>query len=348
MDNTIQNLITRNDPENLFSVLVDSHRHVLNAWQKEIPYFDAEGVQGIVFCGMGGSAISGNLAINFLRDELRIPFYINRSYSIPRWAGENTLVIASSYSGNTEETISAFKEAHEKNCRTVCIANGGELGALASKWEAPLFGLEEGLPPRYALYSSFFTLLKILESCKFIPPQVSFVNNCASLLQERADVYCKGGFALDMAGKLSGSVVAVYSAERVNDAVGMRLKTQLNENSKSLAFHASMSEVNHNEIVGWEGLKECGGTFSVVMLTDPGLHPGLCAQFDAARGVIEKEGIPVFQVQSDKTDHKTRLVDMMYLSDWISYYLALIGGKNPATIDNIYRIKEYIRAHRGK
>lgn len=348
MQDAIQSLIGRHDPENLFSVLADSHRQVCNAWQKEIPRAKLDKIQTIIFCGMGGSAISGNLAINFLRDELCLPFLVNRSYSIPPWVGKDTLVIASSYSGNTEETVAAFKAAYEKGCRIVCIANGGELGELASKRGLPLLGLEPGLQPRYALYSSFFTLLKILESLQFIPSQSWFVDECISLMQESAGIYQKGGPALDIAGKLQGSMVAVYSAEGINDAVGMRLKAQLNENSKALAFHAAMSEANHNEIVGWEGLKESGGSFCVVMLPDERCSPGLLAQFDAAREVMEKEGIPVFQINSNKKSHKARLIDMMYLSDWISYYTALLGGKNPARIDNIHRIKDHLKKHRGK
>lgn len=348
MQDTIRNLVNRYDPDNLFSVLVNSHQQVHNAWQKTISQINLGSIHAIVFCGMGGSAISGNLAINVLKDELRLPFMVNRGYSIPAWAGKNTLVIASSYSGNTEETVAAFKEAQGKGCRIVCITNGGELGELASKSEIQLWGLEEGLQPRYALYSSFFTLLKILESYKFIPPQSSFVDECVSLMREYAGIYQTGGPALNIAEKLCGSIVAVYSAEGVNDAVGMRLKAQLNENGKAVAFHAVMSEANHNEIVGWEGLKECGGTFSVVMLTDPSCNPGLVVQFDAARKVMEKEGISVFQIHSEKKNHKTRLIDMMYLSDWISYYIALLSGKNPASIDNIHSIKDHLRKHRGK
>ncbi len=347
MTDTIQHLIGRYDPDNLFSVLMNSPRQALTAWGREIPSIAEKNVQAIVFCGMGGSAISGNLAINFLRNELRLPFIVNRSYSIPSWAGEETLVIASSYSGNTEETIAAFKEAHEKGCRIVCITNGGELGALASKLGIPIFGLETGLQPRYALYSSFFTLLKILESLGFIPVQSSFVDACVSLMKESAGIYQNGGQAWDIAKKLGGSIVAVYSAEGINDAVGMRLKAQLNENSKALAFHAAMSEANHNEIVGWEGL-QAGGGFSVVMLADPDYNPGLRMQVEAAREVMESEGLSILQLQSTKKTHKERLIDMMYLSDWISYYMALIGGKDPARIDNIHRIKNFLKAHRGK
>ncbi len=348
MTDTIQHLVRQCDPQNLFSILVNSHLQALAAWGKTIPALDIKNVNAIIFCGMGGSAISGNLAINFLRDELRLPFIVNRSYSLPSWAGKETLVIASSYSGNTEETVAAFKEAHEKNCRIACITNGGILQELAENRGIPTFSLEAGLQPRYALYSSFFTLLKILESLGFIPAQSSCVDACVSLMKESAGIYQNGGPPWDIATKLRDSIVAVYSAEGINDAVGMRLKAQLNENSKALAFHAAMSEANHNEIVGWEGLKASGGKFSVVMLADPDYNPGLRMQIDAACEVMAKEVLPILQLHSTKKTHKERLIDMMYLSDWISYFLALIGGKNPARIDNIHRIKDFLKAHRGK
>lgn len=346
MAQSIQALIDQFDSENLFSVLAESRVQAQNAWKREIPHIKTDApIHNILFCGMGGSAISGNFAINFLKDELSVPIIVNRGYSIPRWAGRNTLVIASSYSGNTEETIAAFNEARARNCNIVCITNGGALGALVSEQKIPTFALETGLQPRYALYSSFFTLLKIMESLKIIPEQSSCVEKCISIMKESAEIYKQGGIAFDLATKLCGSITVVYSAEGVNDAVGMRLKAQLNENSKAIAFHATMSEANHNEIVGWEALSDSESEFSIVMLEDEAYNQRLRLQFDAAKRVMEGAGLVSHRIESKKHTHKERLIDLVYLSDWISYYAALISRKDPATIENINKVKEHLKKH---
>jgi glucose/mannose-6-phosphate isomerase len=344
MDSAIQDLIIRHDPDNLFSILSNSYRQVEKAWGVDVslPKGLAH-VRHILFCGMGGSAISGNLALNFLRDELLIPFFVNRSYAIPAWAGKETLVIASSYSGNTEETLSAFEEARGRGCHIICIANGGELGKRASEAGVPCFSLVEGLQPRFALYSIFFTLLKILENLGIVPAQSGAVEEISLLLKNNAARYREGGKAFELAEKMMGGIIIAYSAEGITDAVGMRLKAQLNENSKAVSYHATIPEMNHNEIVAWESAREMSAKCSAVFILDEAYHPRLMKQYDAAMKVISQTGADVFELSSAKPNHKLRLFDLVYLSDWISYYLAILNNKNPGEIDNIHAVKKYLR-----
>ena len=261
MKQSIEELARKFDPEGLFRVLKLSHEQVMNAWARPVPVVRNPGaIRNIVMCGMGGSAISGDLARNYLAGEILVPFVVCRGYDLPPWAGKETLVVASSYSGNTEETLSVLGQAVRRGCVSVCITNGGKIGRLAEKEGLPVILLEEGFHPRYALYWSFFTLLKILQEMGFVPEQSTDVDLIADMMRVEGDNDSSGeGPSMAIAARLKGKLPLVYSAEGWTDAVGLRFKAQLNENSKVHAFHCPVPEMNHNEIIGWEGVPPGGG-----------------------------------------------------------------------------------------
>jgi len=240
-------------------VLKNSYKQIESAWNNNSQFknLGKPDVNKIIISGLGGSAISADLLKNYLQHDLKIPLITNRDYFLPAFADRKTLVIVSSYSGNTEETISVFKQAISKKCRIVAVASGGVISELAKKNKIPLITVEPGFQPRYALGLSFFTLLKILQSMKLIPKEDKNVAQIKNLWKKKGkDLSEENNTALSIAEMLVGHVPVIYSAEGSTSAVGYRFKCQLNENSKMHAFHNSIPEMNHNEIIGWETFRE--------------------------------------------------------------------------------------------
>jgi glucose/mannose-6-phosphate isomerase len=347
MKESIEQLVRAHDPDNLFSVLARSHEQATRAWARPVPSLTKpDEVRQVIMCGMGGSAISGDLAANFLAGELEVPFSVNRAYGLPASAGKGTLVIASSYSGNTEETLSSLEEALRRGCHAVCITNGGAMGTLAGSAGLPVFPLDRDLQPRYALYSSFFTLLKVLQSSGIIRDQSAWAERIAAMLEESAPRHGgEGSAALEYARRLQGKLALVHSAAGLTDGAGSRLKAQLNENAKVHAFHAALPEMNHNEIVGWEGAGDSGAALAAVSFLDRDYHPRILARFRIFHGLLRKIDVDILEIESVYPDRKMRLFDLVYLSDWISYCLALLRGRDPGEIEYIDHMKRELSRH---
>jgi len=275
---------------------------------------------------------------NFLGSEMKIPFIVNRNYSIPAFANENTLLIVSSYSGNTEETISVFKEGLEKGCSIICSTTGGKIGKIGAEKNIPVVKVKPGFQPRYSLGLSFFTLLKILQELNIISSQEKVVNKITALWKKKGIQFSKEeNKALDYARELTGFIPVIYSAVDVTSAVGYRLKCQFNENSKLHAFHNIIPELNHNEIIGWESFLDKQFNGKLIMIKDKIYHKQIAKRFEISASLINCDKI---YLESNEEEFKLRLMDLIYLGDWITYYLALVRGYDPSEIENINILKE--------
>lgn len=330
-----------NDTIKLYTVLIDSWQQAEYAWRSlNITDPDCRKISRIIITGLGGSAICGDILRNFLRDELHIPLVVNRTYSLPEYADNNTLVIASSYSGNTEETISALNSAIEKNCSIIAMTTGGEIEKLAIENNIQVIKLQEGYQPRYALYNSFFTLLKILQDMRFIIPQDKTVSEIINALKIKGEEYItENSMAFRTANDLKGSVPVIYSITDYNDSAGRRFKGQLNENSKIHAWAAEYPEMNHNEIVGWETVKGSGVNYKAVILHDEEIPDRIKKRIRIINKLLEGEKIDILTFDGMGCSLKHRLIDLIYFCDWVSYYLALLNGKDPGEIDFIHHLK---------
>ncbi|MCL6495390.1 MAG: hypothetical protein K6T54_11515 [Ignavibacterium sp.] len=205
----IKEFIQKYDTQNQFQVLQDSYKQIEYTINNSYPDFgfDKEAINKIVVTGLGGSAISGDLIKNYLKDELTVPVQINRNYFLPSFADENTLLIVSSYSGNTEETISAFNDGIRRKCKMICISTGGKLEKLAADNSIPFIRLQKGFQPRYALGLSFFSLLKVFENLQLIPSQEKIISKIIYLWKEKASEYStEENIALTIAQQLIGFV----------------------------------------------------------------------------------------------------------------------------------------------
>lgn len=329
------------DKKNLFTVIKDSWQQGENGWSSGFSLkTDASGITGIIITGLGGSAISGDLLKNFLGPELKKSLIVNRTYTLPEFADENTLVIASSYSGNTEETISALKAAIEKKCRIIVLTTGGEAGRIADERGIDRIPLQGGFQPRYALYNSFFTLLRVMQKLGLTTFSDSDAAKLITMLRDLGDEWSsESGRAFRLAMDLKGSTPVIYSSADFNESVGRRFKGQLNENSKMHAWAAEYPEMNHNEIVGWETFKAQGVNYKIVNLYDEDMHPRVKRRFEIINNLLENEKIDIIRFDGTRSTFRERLIESVYLCDWVSYYLALLNEKDPGEIDFIHHLK---------
>lgn len=341
----ISDLVKKYDPQNQFEVLKKSYTQIEFAWNNpvDLSSIDIGGIQNIVISGLGGSAISGDLLVNYLRDELAYPLSVNRGYSLPKFASEKTLVIISSYSGNTEETIEVLLDAINKKSIIVCLTTGGKIGRIAEENKLPVVKLQTGFQPRYALGLSFFSLLKVFQALELINDQNSNVSIILDHWKKKGEEYSQDNSnPLKLAESLLGFIPLIYSVAGYTDSVGNRFKCQLNENSKIHAFHNVYSELNHNEIVGWESQDNSRLAAKLVTILDDTYHPQVNKRIDFTTRIVGASEVGNIPLSGELDSFALRLLELIYLVDWISYYLAIIRGKDPSEIDNIVKLKEYL------
>ncbi len=300
--------------------------------------------QNIVLTGMGGSAISGDLLEAYLAEDLKIPFLVNRNYTLPNFVGADSLILAVSYSGNTEETLSSTRLALGKKAPVVGIASGGELEKLAKEHSFPFIKIPSGYPPRQALGYIFFSLLHLLEKLEIIPSQEEPVSETIRILEqlcERNDPQKSQGNNLSnhIAQYLYKKVPILYTATDYLQPVLTRWRNQFNENSKVLAFSNVIPEMNHNEIMGWEAPKEVLSNFSVLFLRDSAETPRNKKRLEIVRDILHKNGYPIFEVFGEGKSKLAKIFSQIYIGDWVSFYLALLYGKDPEKIDSIQYLK---------
>lgn len=337
-------MVSKFDLSNQFEVLKDSYKQIEYSWNLnfDVNKIDVAKIKNVIVTGLGGSAIGGDLLQNFLRDELKYPYQVNRNYQLPFFANENTLVVASSYSGNTEETISALNDAIKRKCQIVCITTGGKLEELAKENSIPYANLMKGFQPRYALYLNFFALLKLISSLKLVSDQNKVVEKSISLLKKKAEDYSKEkNEAIKLAEDLIGFIPIIYSVSDVTSVVAVRLKGQFNENSKMHAFYNFYPELDHNEIMGWEGYRSTMN-FKVINILDDDYNEQIKKRFEITSYLIKKNGGEIINLRSNEENFKLRLIDLIYLGDWVTYYLAILHGVDPTTINNINYLKEHL------
>ncbi len=340
---TIKEYVKKYDPQNQFDVLVNTYKQVEYAWNNKIKLSSLEDskFRNVIISGLGGSAISADLLLNFICDEQKIPILVNRNYSLPPFANKNTLLIVSSYSGNTEETISVLNEGIKKKCKIVCITTGGKIGEIAKQNKIPVVRLQEGFQPRYSLGLSFFSLLKVLQTLYLIDKQNTVVKKIIEIWKKSGKAYsAEGNTALEFAQKMIGYIPVIYSAADITYAVGYRLKCQFNENSKLHAFHNVIPEMNHNEIIGWESHLPKNIHAKIIYIKDNTYPPQIQKRFNICSELLASVGVEILELKSNEKNLKVRLLDLIFLGDWITYYTALLRGYDPSEIDNIYTLKK--------
>lgn len=306
---------------------------------------DISNVHNIFLAGMGGSAISGDLFLGYIHDELKIPTYVNREYSVPGFVNEHTLFIASSYSGDTEETVEATKAAAKRSAIIIGISSGGKIERLCKDNGYPHFKIPGGLPPRQALGYLFFPLVELFEKCGFISPKGADIEETYQLMQELVARYNpETSFGNNLANHIAQSIYhaipVVYAGTPYLYSVPIRWRNQFNENAKSMAFSNVFPELNHNEIMGWEGLPEVNKHFRVILLRDPDESRRVKHRISITKEILKDKKILFGEVFAEGKSRLARLFSLIYLGDWASYYWAMLNEKDPLHINSIDFLKE--------
>ncbi len=301
-------------------------------------------IRNIVIIGMGGSAIGGDILRSYLAEEVAIPIFVNRNYGLPRFVNQHTLLIAASYSGNTEETLAAFEQGKQRGCQIIIATTGGKLGALAVENNYPHVILPAGLQPRAALGYSFGPLLQIMEKLGYVSGQGEIVEaTCAYLSVSRkklgVNIAENRNAARQLAAKLKDKIAVVYAGADYYDTVAIRFKGQICENAKSLAYANICPEFNHNELVGFDFPPKLVAKLVVIFLTGPADSPGVSKRFKIINKILTEKKITTVSLKAQGPNRLAEIFTLIQFGDLASYYLALLNKTDPSPVHVINRLK---------
>ncbi len=316
------------------------------AWaeaQKVSLPFAYRGVQSVVILGMGGSAISGDLARALGAKTASVPMEVIRGYHIPGYVDSNTLVIAVSYSGDTEETLAAYDAASERTGSLIVVASGGKLQARALAAGIPHYAIRTASQPRAALPHLYMPILHALTTLYLTRCSAREIEDAASFIADQAPAFAidipeKENPAKNLARALYGKIVSIYASEFLGE-VARRWKTQINENSKQWAEFETLPEANHNAVVGYAHPLGNTDSICVIQLHSPLYHERTRIGMEAARELLDAASIANRLVAVPGPTPLAQQLFAILLGDYVSYYLAVLNGVDPTPVANINHIK---------
>lgn len=279
-------------------------------------------IDQVFVTGLGGSGIGGDFVASFVRDSCQVPYIVSKGYSIPAWVGKGTLAIASSYSGNTEETLAALDMLLLSGAKVVIISSGGKMSALAREKDLDLIELPNDWPsPRACLGFSLVQQLVILHRFGLIDDSsLSAITRSASLLREEmTDIQARASRIADL---IHGKTIVIYSADRM-EPVAVRFRQQLNENSKVLCWHHVLPEMNHNELVGWRDKRD---DLAVLVFRNHDDYDRTQMRMDITKEVVSHYTGTFIETYSKGNHFIEQAMYHVHLGDWISWYLAELRG----------------------
>jgi len=334
------------DSQNMAKAIYDFPQqlnHALEISEGFVYGHQGRDIRNIIVIGMGGSAIGGDVCKVLLGNDLTVPMVISRNYLIPNWVNEYSMVICSSYSGNTEETLSAFTDAKEKGALICGISTGGKLTDRLNEINADIIQIPAGLQPRAALAYSVVPMLSILESFVGIGSYVlDEIPKISVLLSDKRDTYCQedqSNPTYQLASEIFQTLPIIYGTTETTAIAALRMKGQLCENGDMLAYHNELPEINHNEIVGWENNSSLFDRFSVIWLTDGQDHSRVQLRQNITRKLIASKNVPNHTISVSGSTASERFLHLIHFGDWVSYWCAILHGSDPSPVVPIEELK---------
>lgn len=333
------------DPADMLGRIKDLPKQIRDAWgiaaKAQLPpaYSD---VRSIAVTGMGGSAIGGDLAAALLADELKIPMSVHRDYGLPAYVGRDTLVIASSYSGNTEETLSAFEQARKRGAKVLVLTTGGKLAAEGRASSFPVVTFSYKAQPRAALGYSLGLVLGCLVRLGFVRDLSRDIDAALAdlaKLEERVHEGARTNDAKRLALELYGRVPFAYGAG-VMGVMARRVKGQWNENAKNWSAFDVMSELNHNAVVGFPHPAVARDALTVLLLRSDRDNPRHKIRFDVTAELLDRAGVPHRTLAFPGQNMLSEVLQMVMFTDYVSFYLALLSGADPSEVRSIDYLKD--------
>jgi len=303
---------------------------------------DASAINNICMSGMGGSAIGADLIRAYSYNTCPVPVQIVRHYDIPNWVNENTLFVACSFSGNTEETLSALDQAHKAGAQCFAVTSGGSLLIQANEMDFDYIKIPGGMPPRAALAYSFVPLFRLFQYLGYLDEGEEALTETQEYLANEVDLlanYEENNEAKALAGDIKDTLPVIYSDARMLDPVHLRWRGQFEENAKTLAYGNVLPEMNHNEIVGWEQIAHLAGRLSVIFLRDAEDNERVQKRMEVTRELVQEQAVSLHVLDSRGQSRLTRLFSLIQMADWTSIYLALLTETDPTPIAPIDLLK---------
>ncbi len=299
-----------------------------------------DNIHHVYVAGLGGSGIGADFVASFVAQECNVPYIVRKGYSVPAFVGPNTLAIASSYSGNTEETLIAYEKIKAQGANIIAIASGGKVIELAKADGYDYAQVPTGWPsPRACLGYSLTVQLWILQHMGFISDQCT--NDLqASIGLLRSESEAIKVYAREIADQLHNKIPIIYIEDRM-EPVAVRLRQQINENSKALCWHHVIPEMNHNELVGWT---EKNDDLAVIYLRNEDDYSRNALRMDINKEIIRKYTDTVLEVWSKGDTMIGRAMYLVHLGDWVSWYLSELRGKDALEVNVI----DFLKGELGK
>ncbi|HYM44674.1 MAG TPA: bifunctional phosphoglucose/phosphomannose isomerase [Solirubrobacteraceae bacterium] len=301
---------------------------------------------GLVVAGMGGSAIGGALARAALGDHASRPIFVTRAYGLPPWTMPDTMVLCASYSGDTEETLACYESAGALGAKRTVVTTGGRLAEMAREDGVPVIPLPGGFQPRAAVAYMTVAALEVAALCGAGPRLTSEIDVAAShteqLVAEWGPEAPEDSLAKSIARGLLGTTPVIAGAG-LTAPVAYRWKTQINENAKLPCFMHELPELDHNELVGWEGAPAVG-RFSAVFLDDSDIHPRVKARMELTERLIAPYAATTFRPQTCGQTSIERVISLVLLGDLVSIYMATLRGVDPSPVKVIDELKAALAA----
>ena len=305
-----------------------------------------DNIQNIVIAGMGGSAIGGDVVSVLESSNINIPYAVCRDYSIPKWVNKNSLVICSSYSGNTEETLSAFYQSLDRGANICGITTGGTLLEKLKEYKKDYITIPSGLQPRAALAYSFIPIIKLLEKSSIFKSDINlWIRSAIKTLEKNRDIYSlesDDNPVYRLAYRIYKKIPIIYSDNSTMRINAIRLKGQINENSKMLAYCNEIPELNHNEIVGWQNNSEIFKDLCVIWLEDSHDNKRNKIRKQITESILNDIEIEQYSIQMDGDTFQERFLNMIHYGDWLSFWCAIFHKTDPSPVDKIVKLKNIL------
>jgi glucose/mannose-6-phosphate isomerase len=304
-----------------------------------------ENIENIVFLGMGGSAFSCELAAGLSLPVSSVPIDVIKTYEIPGYIGRNTLVVAVSFSGDTEETLEACEEAYETGAFLLAISTGGKLMELASDWKIPFLRVSEPIPqPRASLPYLTGSILAVLETLGFYKGAGSWIEQCVSYLNDSKDRIFNTAEVL--ADKINGTLILSYGADPLGALAAKRFKNQINENAKCPAFYNEYPELCHNELAGWGVLGDVTRqVFSLVQFKCESQHPQVSRRMQWVAETLRESVQSIHNIESKSDLELGQVMELIMTGDAASIKLAFLEGVDPGPVPVLGELKEFLKKY---
>ena len=305
-------------------------------------------INNILVLGMGGSAIGAEICQALIKDKCSVPIIVNRNYIIPNWVNSKTLVIASSYSGETEETIEAYSKTIELTKNIIIVSTGGVLSKMGNDNNHDVFIIPKSYQPRAAIGYSVMSILFMLIRLNIIDSLIlnEIKKIIGSLLDYSDDLsrVSNKNQAMLFSEKILNTVPVIYGSSLGTEVVALRFKGQLQENSKIIAYHNIVPEMNHNEIEGWNLVNNNkNNNFSVIWLHDRNDHQQINKRMIICKELLENMNIKNYTLEVNGSTFTERLFKLIVLTDWISFYLAIRNNIDPSPVKTISKLKDRLK-----